>query len=84
MSEEKKVPWERVQQILAELIDYQQKVVLATGRKIVPMLTTDDVLQPNDFPELEGHPYFRYEEGMLAGLNSAAMALAAARSEEID
>lgn len=73
--------WMKVQQILDELIVHQEKVVLSTGRKIVPVLTTDDVLQPNDFPELENHPYFRYEEGLLAGLQTASMAIAAARRE---
>jgi hypothetical protein len=28
-------------------------------------------MQPNDFPELENHPFFRYEEGVLEGLQSA-------------
>lgn len=73
--------WMKVQQILDELIVHQEKVVLSTGRKIVPALTTDDVLQPNDFPELENHPYFRYEEGLLAGLHTASMAIAAAQRE---
>ncbi|MFA6916671.1 MAG: hypothetical protein WC222_09765 [Parachlamydiales bacterium] len=56
-------------------------MVLATGREIIPSLTTDDVLQPNDFPALEEHPYFRYEEGLLAGLNAAWIALSAAQRD---
>jgi len=31
------------------------------------------LLQPNDFPELENHPLFRYEEGVLEGILTARM-----------
>lgn len=44
------------------------------GREIVPHLTEDDILQPNDFQALEMHPSFRYEEGVLEGLLTARMA----------
>lgn len=40
-------------------------------RSIVPNATDEDLLQPNDFPELEYHPLVRYEEGVLEGLRSA-------------
>ena len=53
----------------------QEKKLLKIAREIVPHLTADDILQPNDFPELENHPYFRYEEGYLAGLKSAELFL---------
>ncbi len=65
-------------QLLQELIDAQQKTLLQCARRIVPNVTSDDILQPNDFPALENHPYFRYEEGILAGLQSAQIALRAA------
>jgi hypothetical protein len=32
-------------------------------------------LQPNDFPELEHHPHFRYEEGILDGMQVVRSAL---------
>lgn len=54
-----------------ELIEHQKKVLLKTAKRIVPHVTEDDLLQPNDFPELEFHPHFRYEEGILAGLQMA-------------
>lgn len=65
-----------------ELIAAQQAKLLACARQIVPQLTTDDLLQPNDFPELERHPYFRYEEGVLEGLMTARMAYLALLKEE--
>jgi len=67
--------WNRVERLLDELIEGQQKSVLSCARRIVPGVTSDDILQPNDFPELENHPYFRYEEGVLSGLLTARTAL---------
>lgn len=69
--------WKTVEGCMAELVDHQQKQLLALGRRVVPTLTPEDMLQPNDYPELENHPVFRYEEGLLAGLQSAQMALRA-------
>lgn len=67
----------KVEALLQEMIDLQQAKVLSSARRILPHLTTDDILQPNDFPELENHPHFRYEEGVLEGLKSVQMALRA-------
>ena len=66
--------------LLDELIEGQKKKLLETARRIVPHVTDDDLLQPNDFPELELHPHFRYEEGILDGLQVARMALLAKES----
>jgi len=57
-----------------ELIAYQQEKLLKMAREIVPQVTLDDLMQPNDFPELENHPIFRYEEGILHGLQMACAA----------
>ena len=67
-------------QLLDELIEGQQKKLLAMARRIVPHITEDDLLQPNDFPALEFHPHFRYEEGILDGLRVARTALLASES----
>lgn len=53
---------------IEELIDYQKQVLLDSAKKIVPTITMDDLWQPNDFPELDNHPLFRYEEGVLHGM----------------
>lgn len=63
--------------LMEELVEFQQKKLLKVGKEIVPHVTLDDLLQPNDFPELENHPIFRYEEGVLAGIQTAQMALQA-------
>lgn len=62
-------------QLLDELILGQKKKLLATAQRILPHVIEDDLLQPNDFPELEMHPHFRYEEGILDGLQVARTAL---------
>jgi len=64
-----------------ELIALQRKKVLNCALRIIPHLTEDDILQPNDFPELEMNPHFRYEEGVLEGLLTARMAYLASQRE---
>lgn len=63
--------------LMDELIQGQKEKLLKTARRILPHVTDDDLLQPNDFPELEMHPHFRYEEGILDGLQVAKTALLA-------
>ena len=63
--------------LVDELIEGQKKKLFVTARRIVPHITMDDLLQPNDFPELELHPYFRYEEGILDGFQQVRAALLA-------
>jgi hypothetical protein len=64
-------------EVVAQMIEMQKKKLLATALRLVPNLTMDDLLQPNDFPILETHSEFRYEEGILAGLLSVQSALQA-------
>ncbi|MGE3954254.1 MAG: hypothetical protein AB7F31_03525 [Parachlamydiales bacterium] len=63
--------------LLDELAEGQQKKVLALGQKIRPNLTSEDALQPNDYPELEENPLFRYEEGVLEGILTVRAAIRA-------
>lgn len=65
--------------LLLELIEHQKKQMESCARRIVPHVTQDDLMQPNDFPELEQNPLFRYEEGVLAGIYTVQAALRAAR-----
>ena len=61
-------------ELFDEMIELQEKKLLKLASTIIPNVTPDDILQPNDYPELENHPFFRYEEGVLKGLYSAKMA----------
>lgn len=63
-----------LEHLFDELIAAQRKKLLRYGQRIISHITEDDLLQPNDFPELENHPAFRYEEGVLEGLMTARMA----------
>lgn len=63
-----------LESLFDELVEAQREKVKRCSDRIVPNLTADDLLQPNDFPELENHPHFRYEEGVLEGLLTARMA----------
>jgi hypothetical protein len=68
--------------LIRELVEYHQKQLLKSGRQIISHLTSDDILQPNDFPQLENNPGFRYEEGVLCGIQIVQMALQAAVSQK--
>lgn len=63
--------------LLQELAEQQRRKLLECGKSLVPGLTDDDLWQPNDFPVLENHPLFRYEEGLWAGILTAIAAVAA-------
>lgn len=71
----------KVEQLLIEMVEQQRKHLFVLGRRIVPTLTPEDILQPNDYVELENHAAFRYEEGVLAGLQGALAAVRALRGE---
>lgn len=71
-----------LESLLAEMIEMQKKKLLATGARLIPNLTWDDLLQPNDFPLLETHAEFRYEEGILAGLLSVQSAMQALKIKD--
>lgn len=72
--------WDEIDGLLIELIRYHQEQLLKSGKRIVPQLTKEDLLQPNDYLELEHNPHFRYEEGMLAGIQTVQVALRALKN----
>ena len=66
-----------IESLLEEIRELQEKKLLQVGRAFIPSLTSEDVLQPVDYPELEHNPHFRYEEGVLAGIHTVKAALLA-------
>lgn len=78
---ERQVDWKTIESILDDLVNSHKTALLRLGRRIVPTLTSEDILQPNDYPELENHPEFRYEEGVLAGVQTVQTALRALKEE---
>jgi hypothetical protein len=73
---------EEIKKVIEEMIEGQREKVLKCGRNFVPTLTFEDALQPNDYPQLENNPHFRYEEGVLEGVQSVYSALCALFKEE--
>ncbi|MBS0622008.1 MAG: hypothetical protein JSR80_03505 [Verrucomicrobia bacterium] len=70
-------------ELFDELAEGQRQKLFEIGRKRRPNLTEEDLLQPNDYPELENDPLFRYEEGVLEGILTVRAAwLAAFKSAE--
>lgn len=72
-----KKDWATIDALIQEMADQQEASLLASARRLIPHLTNEDLLQPNDFPELEEHPHFRFEEGVLMGIRTVQMALRA-------
>ena len=66
-----------VEKLLNELICDQKKKLLSIARKFINHITQEDLLQPQDYPELDNDPDFRYEEGVLCGMESALFAIRA-------
>ncbi len=79
---QKKLSWDVIDQLIKELIEFHQDQLLKCGNRIIPHLTFDDLLQPNDYQELEFNPFFRYEEGVLAGIQVVQTALRALKNED--
>lgn len=70
-----------IQATIQEIVNKQQADVLKCARRIVPTITPEDVLQPNDYQELENNPHFRFEEGLLIGAQTVQMALLALQND---
>lgn len=74
---------EQIIKQMEQMVNEQRKKLFAIARRFVPKITPEDLLQPQDYPELESHPEFRYEEGILAGLETALSALYALQKEQL-
>ena len=70
-------PWRRFDWLTLELIGQQERKVLELARRIHPGLTAEDIRNPHDFPDLIAVPEWNFEDGILAGIRSAHMALRA-------
>jgi hypothetical protein len=73
------VSWDQVERLLDEMVAQQDAKVLALAREIVPHVTPEDLRNPHDFAPLVESAEFNYEDGILAGLRAAAVAVRAAR-----
>jgi hypothetical protein len=71
--------WDAVERLLEEMIVQQERKVLALARRLVPHVTPEDLRNAQDFAPLVASADFNYEDGILAGLQAALMAVRAAR-----
>lgn len=62
---------------LERLVQHQQRRVYLQAQALVPNITEEDLLQPHQFPVLRTQPEWNYEDGVLAGMRAAQMALRA-------
>lgn len=55
---------------LEKLEELQGQKVIDLARRLKPGLTSDDIKNPHDFPELDD-PDWHYQDGVLTGIQSA-------------
>jgi len=73
--------WDDVERVLDEMTRAQEQKLLALARRLVPHVTPEDLRNPHDFAPLLESAEFNFEDGILAGLLSAAAALRVARRD---
>ena len=64
-----------VEEILERMIRQQRDKVRDVALDMLPHLSPDDLQDPHDHPEVSDDATFNFEDGLLAGLLSARMAL---------
>jgi hypothetical protein len=74
--EPKVVAWAEVEALLGRMEAHQRRKVLELARRLRAGLTTEDIRNPHDFPEL-ADPDWHYEDGVLTGIQSVQSALRA-------
>ncbi len=72
-----------VDRLMLEMIGQQEHKVLKMAQRIHPGATQEDLRNPHDFPDLANNGEWNFEDGILAGLKSAHMALRAKLIESI-
>lgn len=64
-----------IEELLGEMIAQQRTKVAALARQLAPDASRDDLINPQDVKSLSNDPQFNYEDGLLAGMLSAQIAL---------
>jgi len=73
---------ERTLDLLDAMASQQQVKVLNLARTLVPGITPEDARNPHDFPALRACDAFNFEDGILAGILAARMAIAAELNQD--
>ncbi len=66
---------ERIEQLVEEMVNQQKVKVQNVANMINPRVTREDILNPQDFPELKFDPQFNYEDGLLSGIIAVQTAI---------
>lgn len=66
---------EKLEATLDELVQGQTDRVAALAKRLNARLTAEDLRNPQDFPELAADPDFNYQDGYLAGVEAARLAV---------
>ena len=66
-----------LQSLFDEMHSQQREKAAFAARQIRSNLTTEDLLNPDNFPEIINNPRFTYEDGIAAGILSSQMAVRA-------
>ncbi len=65
----------RLERLMEEMVGQQRRKLVALANRIQPGLSEDDLRDPHSFPQVTGRPEFAYEDGLLAGLIAAQVAM---------
>jgi len=71
-----------VEKLIMDMIRHQEAKVFAIAREIIPHVTPEDLLNPQDFPALERNSRFNFEDGLLAGLKATLIAVRSEREKK--
>jgi hypothetical protein len=64
-----------IEAVLERLISQQRVKIAEVAQDIMPQLTAEQAQNPHDYPEIADDAMYNFEDGLLAGLISARMAL---------
>jgi hypothetical protein len=64
--------------LLSRMEELQAQKVIDLARRLRPGLTSEDIKNPHDFPDLDDNDW-HFEDGQLAGIQSVAAAVRALR-----
>ena len=72
-----KILIDKVEALLSEMHKQQVEKAKKVAHKIIPSLTDEDLLNPDNFAQIAQSPQFMYEDGIAAGILSSKIALRA-------
>lgn len=65
----------RLERLLDEMVAQQRRKAWALANRIQPGLSEDDLRDPHSFPAVSSRPEFAFEDGIVAGLVAAQVAI---------